>query len=173
MIRIDLLYAIGALAFMGAASQAADAADEVAPLPGLDACIAAALEQRPGILVGWQALNDPGNGSYQIAVLTADDKIADAHCSSPAPANLHFDNRLIDRRRFEHYKTTVAISEASARKTAPLVFAGRVTISSMVIDTAITGGLRYEYRMILPSGHHALVQVDAVSGLLTYAEAKE
>jgi hypothetical protein len=61
------------------------AADEISPLPDLDACIAAALKERPGALFGWREL---GVGSYKISVITSDGKIGDASCSGSALAGL-------------------------------------------------------------------------------------
>ena len=67
----------------------------------------------------------------------------------------------------------MSVPEATARSTAPLIFAGTVKITSVEIDPDVKGSLRYEYRMVLQSGHRAMSQVDAISGLLTYVEAKE
>jgi hypothetical protein len=169
--KIRLLPAICVLASGGLAFENALAADEIAPLPRLDTCIAAALQQRPGMLFGWRSLNDPSDGSYSITILTPDGKIADAICSSNATTDLRFENR-VGQRRFEYYKR-MSVPEATARSTAPLIFAGTVRIISMEIDTDVKGSLRYEYRMLLQSGHRAMSQVDAISGLLTYVEAKE
>jgi len=144
------------------------AADEISPLPDLDACIAAALKERPGVLFGWK---ETGVGAYQISVIAADGKIADAPCSGSAPAGLQFENRL-GLRRFEPYER-IQVPEASARATASLIFSGRVRYTQMEIDTDVRGGLSYEYRMELQSGHHVLARVDTVSGLLVYAEVQE
>lgn len=169
--KIRLLSAMCVLASSALAFEKAVAADQIAPLPGLDTCIAAALQQRPGVLFGWRALNDPPDGTYRITIITQDGKVADAVCPSNAPTNLRFDNR-VGLRRFEYYQR-ISVPEATARSTAPLIFAGTVKITSMEIDTDVKGGLRYEYRMSLQSGHKAMSQVDAMSGLLTYVEAKE
>ena len=144
------------------------AADEIGPLPDLDACIAAALKERPGALFGWKEL---GVGSYKISVITADGKIGDASCSGSAPAGLQFENRF-GLRRFEPYERK-QVPEASARATAALIFSGRVRITQMEIDTDIRGGLSYEYHMELQSGHRVLARVDTATGLLIYAEIKE
>jgi hypothetical protein len=159
------------LASSGLASENALAADEIASRPGLDTGIAAALQQRPGVLFGWRCLNDPPDGSYRITIITPESKIADTVCSSNATTDLRFENR-VGLRRFEYYQR-VSVPETTARSTAPLIFVGTVKITSMEIDTDIKGGLRYEYRMILQSGHSAMSQVDAISRLLTYVEGKE
>ena len=147
------------------------AANDVAPLPGLDTCVDAALQQRPGVLYGWRLINDAPQPVYKVSVISAEGKIADAECSPAATSSLHFENR-IGVRRFDRYRQ-ISVPEATARNTAPLVFAGNVKITSMEIDTDVKGHLAYEYRMELPSGHKALSHVDTTSGFLTYAEAKE
>jgi hypothetical protein len=144
------------------------AADEISPLPDLDACIAAALKERPGALFGWKEL---GVGSYKISVITADGKIGDASCSGSAPAGLQFENRF-GLRRFEPYERK-QVPEAPARATAALIFSGRVRFTQMEIDTDMRGGLSYEYHMELQSGHKVLARVDTGTGLLIYAEVKE
>lgn len=68
--KIRLLHALCVLASGGLALENAPAADEIAPLPGLDTCIAAALQQRPGMLFGWRSLNDPPDGSHRITFIT-------------------------------------------------------------------------------------------------------
>ena len=80
--KIRLLHALCVLTSGGLAFENAPAADEIAPLPGLGTCIAAALQQRPGMLFGWRSLNDPPDGGYRITVITPDGKIAGAVCSS-------------------------------------------------------------------------------------------
>jgi hypothetical protein len=147
------------------------AASETAPLPGLDTCVNAALQQRPGLLFGWRMINDPPQPVYKVSVMSEDGKIAEADCSPAATGNLHFENRF-GVRRYDRYKQ-VAVPEATARNTAALVFAGNVKIRSMEIDTNAVGHLSYEYRMELPSGHKAMSHVDTASGFLTYAEVKE
>src|SRR5689334_2785025 len=99
-----LLHATLILCCAAGGLRLAFAADEIAPLPGLDTCIDAALQQRQGgVLYGWRSLNDPADGSYRVSVLTPDGKIADASCSSNAPNDLRFENR-VGVRRFERYK---------------------------------------------------------------------
>jgi len=169
--KIRACYAAGiSMAGMLAVAHAM-VANEVAPLPGLETCINAALQQRPGVLFGWRLLNDVPPPSYRVTVITADGKTADAVCASDNANNLRFENRM-SIRRFERYRE-IAVPESAARKTAPLVFAGNVKITAMEIDTDVKGRLWYEYTMDLPSGHKAMAHVDTTSGFLTSAEAKE
>jgi hypothetical protein len=144
------------------------AAEEVAPLPGLDECEAAAVQERQGVLWGWKEL---GTAVYKISVITPDGKIADAECSSSKPSGLQFENRF-GQRRYEPYQR-IKVAEPTARGVAPLIFAGKVRITGMEIDTDIKGDLRYEYSIQLPTGHTATAQVNTVTGLLNHAEIKE
>jgi hypothetical protein len=165
---LDIRFAFGVAAICCAPAMAAN---EIAALPGLDACVDAALQQRPGVLYGWRLINDAPQPVYKVSVISAEGKVADADCSPVATGNLRFENRM-GVRRFERYKQ-ISVPEAAARNTAPLVFAGNVKIMSMEIDTDVKGHLAYEYHMELPSGHKAISHVDTTSGFLTYAEAKE
>ena len=169
--KIRACYAAGMLIVGVFAATHAIAANEVAPLPGLEACVNAALQQRPGVLFGWRALKDMPPPGYRVTVITADGKIADAVCSADTANNLRFENR-VGLRRYDRYKEIV-VPESTARNTAPLVFAGNVKITGMEIDTDLKGRLWYEYSMDLPSGHKATSHVDTTSGFLTSAEAKE
>jgi hypothetical protein len=158
---------IGVAAGMLLACAASLAADEVAPLPGLDECIKAALDQRPGVLYGWEAMA----GVYRVTVLGNDEKVADATCSPESPGTLYFENR-VGLRRLDRYQN-MAVPESKARMTAPAIFSGKVKLTRMEIDTDVRGHPSYEYRMRLPSGHEAKARIDSGSGELTYAEVKE
>jgi hypothetical protein len=146
-------------------------AGEAASLAGLDECIAAALQQRPGVLFGWRVVNEPPQGVYKVSVLSEDGRIGDADCSEGTMNSLRFENRL-GLRRIDRYRE-ISLAEAKARNTAPLLFAGTIKLTSMEIDTNLLGKLSYEYRMLLPTGHRAMSQVDVMNGALSYAEARE
>ena len=165
---IRVAFGIGLLIAAFAIGDHALAADEIAPLPGLDECVAAALKQRPGVLWGWKEL---GTGYYKISVITSDGKIGDADCSSSNMTDLRFETRF-GLRRFEPYER-IQTTEAAARPIAALIFAGRVRITGMEIDTDFEGNLRYEYSLVLQSGHKVKAQVSTVTGLLKHAEVKE
>lgn len=164
-------FAAIALSLLTATSRVSLAADSIVPLPGLDACIAAALQQRPGILFGWKRLSAGDDASYEISVLSPDGKIGDTTCSASKTADLKFENRF-GMRRYEQFQR-ITVPEASARATAPLLYAGEVDVTRMTIDSDLVGNLAYEYYMTLRSGHVAQVKVSTISGLLLTAEAKE
>jgi hypothetical protein len=160
-------FRVGLLVFGLATVTPVLAADEIAPLPDLDTCIAAALKERPGVLFGWKEL---GVGSYKVSVITPDGKIGDATCSGSTPSGLQFENRF-GLRRFGPYEA-IKVPETSARATAPQIFSGRVRFTEMEMDTDIKGGLSYEYHIELASGHRVLTRVDSIGGQLIYAEIK-
>ena len=170
--RSRLLCVVYLLGLCAAGAPAVSAAqDEPLPLPGLDECLKAALEQRPGAVVEWRQLGSDADPSYKVAVISPEGKIAETTCSPAAPQGLHFENRL-GLRRYEIYER-ITVPESVARTTAPIVFRGPVRMTGMALDLNLLGHVSYEYYMLLPSGHKAASQVDGIHGSLTHAEADE
>jgi hypothetical protein len=146
-------------------------AEESTTGPGLDACLKAALEQRPGFVHGWKDMSTGSDERYQISIINAGGKIADTICEASAPGNFKFEDRL-GIRRYDAY-ARVNVPETSARATAPLVFVGPVKIVQMEIDLNWKGQAAYEYHMILPTGREVIAQVDTTSGMLIHAEVMQ
>lgn len=163
MIGKNLSCALAALCVSIAAGAAYADAGTVGE--GLDACLAAAMKERPGFLHGWK---DVSGGSYVISIVNAEGKIADAVCNSAAPSNFQFKDRFGLRMTGTYERITVP--EVSARSTAPQLFAGPVRIVEMSVDFKLSGQPAYEYRLVLPNGREAMAQVDTLSGILLHAE---
>jgi len=143
-------------------------AEESVVGPGLDPCLQAALQQRPGFVHGWKDVSTGTDERYKVSIINADGKIADAICEASAPGNFKFEDR-IGMRRYDAY-SRVNIPEASARATAPLIFVGPVKVVQMEIDLDWKGKAAYEYHMILPTGREVIARVDTTSGMLINAE---
>lgn len=135
---------------------------------GLDACLAAALKERPGVLQGWKDVSTANDARYVISIVSNEGKLGDAPCSASAPGNLQFEER-IGIRRLDSY-SRIKVPEVSARSTAPQLFNGPVKVVKMEIDFNWKGQPAYEYRLILPTGREAVAQVDTASGELLHAE---
>jgi|SRR5689334_911839 len=149
----------------GAAEAAADAGTVA---PGLEACLAAALKERPGFVHAWKEVSGGSQSQYAVSIVNGEGKIADATCSTSKPENFKFEER-IGIRRVESY-SRIKVPELSARGTAPQLFAGPVKVVRMEIDFDWRGRPAYEYRLVLPTGREAVAQVDTVSGMLLHAE---
>jgi hypothetical protein len=136
--------------------------------PGLDPCLQAALQQRPGFVHGWEDVSAGSDERYKISIINSAGKIADTLCEASAPGNFKFEDRL-GMRRYDSY-ARVNVLEKIARETAPLVFVGPVRIVQMEIDLDWKGKAAYEYHMILPTGREAVARIDTTSGMLMQAE---
>jgi hypothetical protein len=143
-------------------------ADEATVGPGLEPCLQAALQQRPGFVHGWKDISEGSDERYKIAIINPAGKIADAICEASAPGNFKFEDRL-GMRRYDSY-ARVNVGEAMARATAPLIFVGPVRIVQMEIDLDWKGKAAYEYHMILPTGREAVARIDTTSDMLMQAE---
>ena len=151
-----------------ASAATAVGADEGLVGPGLEPCLQAALQQRPGFVHGWQDVSTGSDERYKISIVNSAGKIADTMCEASAPGNFKFEDRL-GMRRYDSY-ARVSVGETMARATAPLVFVGPVKIVQMEIDLDWKGKAAYEYHMILPTGREAVAQIDTTSGMLMHAE---
>jgi hypothetical protein len=132
-----------------------------------DSCIAAALEARPGILTGWQRTGGGPQPLLLITVLDKANKMAEATCD---PANLkafEFKNK-VGLYRYEMYERAT-LPEEKARAAAPLIFVGPISFYSMQLSVGLNGKPVYTYKISLPGGYRATVDIDAVDGHLNKA----
>ena len=130
----------------------------------LDACIAATLKERPGIVTGWQQSGGGESAPYVISILNAEGIIAQAFCDPAKPSNFQFTNKVGLFRYSMFQRATWP--ESRARTTAPELFAGPVRPTSMELYVGMSGRPFYKYQMFLPSNHKATVEIDAVTGRL-------
>ena len=153
-----------ALALSLVTLSAAFAADPWEPGGSLEACIAATLKERPGIVTGWQQSGGGEAPPYVISVLNADGNNAEAFCDPAKPENFQFKNK-VGLFRYSMYQRAT-LPEAKARATAPAIFTGPVRLTAMELTVGISGRAFYKYQMFLPSNHKATVEIDAVTGRL-------
>lgn len=141
---------------------AAFAADAWGPGGSLDACIAATLKERPGVVTGWQQSGGGESVPYIISILNPEGIIAETFCDPAKPSNFQFTNK-VGLFRYSMYQRATW-PETRARTTAPEVFAGPVRPTSMELSVGMSGRPFYKYQMFLPSNHKATVEIDAVTG---------
>lgn len=140
------------------------------PGEALDVCLEAALKQRPGIVTAWRQAGGGDKPPYAVSVLNADGRIAEATCDPTNPASLQFKDKG-GLYRYEMYRRAT-FPEAKARSAAPEIFVGPVRIIAMDLRVSFTGKPHFVYQMFLPSGHKAVVSVEATVGRLTKAEVE-
>ncbi len=143
------------------------AADTSEPGGPLDICIAAVLNERPGILTGWRQSGGGARPPYAISVLVKDGKMGETNCEPDKPEKFEFKNKT-GLFRYEMYDRAM-FPEGKARAAAPSIFVGPVRILGMELVVSFTGKPQYKYQMILPGGNSAAVELDASIGRLIKA----
>ena len=157
--------------FLCAAAQSQAAADDpTRPGGPLDTCIAAVLNEHPGIVTSWRLAGGGPQPPFVITVLDKEGKRGETNCDSANPKNFEFKSKT-GLYRYSMYESAT-LPEAKAREAAPLIFVGPVRFLVMDLSVGFTGRPQYKYQMFLPSGHKATVEMDAVVGRLNEAEVK-
>ena len=151
-----------------AAQSNVTAADTTAPGGPLDICIAAVLNEHPGIVTGWRQAGGGPQPPYAITLLDKEGKMGETTCDPAKPTNFEFKGKsgLYRYNMFER----ATLPEAKAREAAPLIFVGPARFLAMELSVSFTGRPHYTYQLFLPSGHKATVELDAVVGRLNKAE---
>jgi len=151
-----------------AAQSHAAAADTTAPGGPLDICIAAVLTEHPGIVTGWRQAGGGPQPPYAIVLLDREGKMGETTCDPGKPTNFEFKYKT-GLYRYAMYERAT-LPEPRVREAAPVIFVGPARILGMDLSVGFTGRSQYTYQMILPSGHKATVEMDAVVGRLNKAE---
>lgn len=151
-----------------AAQSHAVAADTTAPGGPLDLCIAAVINEHPGIVTAWRQAGGGPQPPYAITVLDKEGKMGETTCVPANPTNFEFVGKS-GLYRYNMYERAT-LPEEKAREAAPVIFVGPVRFLGMELSVGFTGRPHYTYEMFLPSGHKATVEMDAVVGRLNKAE---
>lgn len=151
-----------------AAHSQAVAADPAEPGGPLDACIAAVMKEHPGIVTAWRQAGGGPQPPFAITVLDKEGKMGETNCDPASPTNFEFKSKS-GLYRYNMYERAT-LPEERAREAAPVIFVGPVRIFGMELSVGFTGRPQYKYQMFLPSGHKAMVEMDAVVGRLNKAE---
>jgi hypothetical protein len=154
----------GSFALALYALSTAFAANPWEPGGSLELCIDATLKQRPGIVTGWQQSGGGQAPPYVISILDPGGTNAEAFCDPAKPVDFQFKNK-VGLFRYSMYQRAT-LPESKARATAPEIFAGPVSLTSMELSVSLTGKPVYTYQMFLPSNHKAIVEIDAITGRL-------
>jgi len=151
-----------------AAQSQAVAADLTEPGGPLDTCIAAVLNEHPGIVSAWRQAGGGPQPPFAITVLDKEGKMGETTCDPAKPTNFEFKSKS-GLYRYNMYERAT-LPEEKARVAAPVIFVGPVRFLGMELSVGFSGRTQYKYQMFLPSGHKAIVEVDAVVGRLNKAE---
>lgn len=144
------------------------AADNTEPGGPLDTCIAAVINEHPGIVTGWRQAGGGPQPPYAIIVLDKEGKMGETTCDPAKPTNFEFKSKS-GLYRYNMYERAT-LPEEKAREAAPVIFVGPVRFLGMELSVGFTGRPVYKYQMFLPSGHKATVEMDAIVGRLIKGE---
>ncbi len=144
------------------------AADPWEPGGSLDACIAATLKERPGIVTGWQQSGGGESPPYVLNVLNAEGSSAETFCDPASASNFKFTSK-VGLVRYSMYERATW-PETRARVAAQELFTPPVRLTSMVLSVNFSGRPIYQYQMILSGKHKAVVEIDGVTGRLDNAK---
>ena len=137
----------------------------------LDTCIEAGLKQRAGMLTGWRQARAGDQPLYAVSILNEEGLTEEATCDPQNPDQTLEWKRRGGLLRYDMFKR-VTFPESQARVSAPQIFVGPVTLTSMQLKLNIAGKPLFVYQMFLPSGHKALVNVEGSVGRVMKAEVE-
>lgn len=155
MTRLDRVLLAG-LTLVGppAAAHASDNTE------GLDACLAAALQQQEGLVTAWEVEDGTGRG-FLIRIVGPDGKVWSVSCL-PATTRIQGPDRSVGTKDYAMLSTRADISEAQARESVRALYPGRFI--DMQYKLNWRGGAVYAYTVVTPDDRDAVVEVDAASG---------
>jgi hypothetical protein len=137
---------------------------------GLDACLDAALAQRPGIVIGWEVEDGTGRG-FAIELVARDGALWLLTCH-PGTSALRGSERATGVRDYPTLAARALIDERGARNVVRAYYGGRFI--RMDYQFTWRGGALYEYELVTPDDRAAVVEVDAGRGRIvrTRSEAR-
>jgi uncharacterized membrane protein YkoI len=127
---------------------------------GLEACLSAAREAHPGIVVEWEVEDGTGRG-FRIDLVARDGGSWRLTCD-PSSSALDRQEQVLGRQDFDALSGRAKVPEARARETVRTYFPGRFI--DMQYSLTWRGGAVYEYTVITPDDREAIIEVDAALG---------
>ncbi len=158
----------GFAALLWLAGRAALASDNT---DGLQACIDAALEQHPGIMVDWEVEDGTGRG-FALELVDRRGSVWTYTCRT-GDMVLSRAERSVGMRDYAMLRARAKVPEADARNTVRAYYPGRFI--KMSYEITWRGGAQYVYRLITADDRQAYVEVDAATGRIvrTRSEARD
>ncbi len=126
-----------------------------------EACLKAALEERPGQIVKVEMKNEEGAHVYEFDIRGNDGSDWDVECNAHRGLVAEVE-REVDSVNHPLFKAKAKVSEEVARETALAVYPGEITEVEYEIEP--NGAASYEFDIDTTIGHEMKVEVDAASG---------
>ena len=132
-----------------------------------EACMAAALEERPGDIIKVEMKNEEGGHVYEFDIRGNDGSDWDVECNAHRGLISEVE-REVNNVNDLQFKGKAKVSEAEARKTALSVYPGEITEVEYEIEP--NGAASYEFDIDTKiDGQEMKVEVDATSGEIVEA----
>ncbi len=131
-----------------------------------EACMKAALEERPGQIVKVEMKNEEGAHVYEFDIRGNDGSDWDVECHAHRGLISEVE-REVDNANHPLFKAKTNVSEKSARETALAIYPGEITEVEYEIEP--NGAASYEFDIDTTIGHEMKVEVDATSGEIVEA----
>lgn len=131
-----------------------------------EACMKAALEERPGQIVKVEMKNEEGAHVYEFDIRGNDGSDWDIECNAHRGLVAEVE-REVDSANHPLFKAKVKVSEKAARETALAIYPGEITEVEYEIEP--NGAASYEFDIDTTIGHEMKVEVDATSGEIVEA----
>ncbi|OUR72631.1 peptidase [Methylophaga sp. 41_12_T18] len=131
-----------------------------------EACMKAALEERPGQIVKVEMKNEQGAHVYEFDIRGTDGADWDVECHAHRGLITEVE-REVDNVNHPLFKAKVKVSEKDARDIALAIYPGEITEVEYEIEP--NGQASYEFDIDTTLGHEVKVEVDATSGEIVEA----
>ena len=131
-----------------------------------EACMQAALEERPGEIVKVEMKNEQGGHFYEFDIRGTDGSDWDVECHAHRGLISEVE-REVENANHPLFKAKSNVDEKTARETALAIYPGEITEVEYEIEP--NGAASYEFDIDTTIGHEMKVEVDATSGEIVEA----
>jgi uncharacterized membrane protein YkoI len=131
-----------------------------------EACMKAALDERPGQIVKVEMKNEEGAHVYEFDIRGTDGSDWDVECHAHRGLISEVE-REVESPNHPLFKAKVKLNEAQAREIALAIYPGEITEVEYEIEP--NGAASYEFDIDTTIGHEMKVEVDATTGEIVEA----
>jgi uncharacterized membrane protein YkoI len=131
-----------------------------------EACMKAALEERPGDIVKVEMKNEQGGHFYEFDIRGTDGSDWDVECHAHRGLVSEVE-REVENVNHPLFKAKLKVDEKTARETALAIYPGEITEVEYEIEP--NGAASFEFDIDTTIGHEMKVEVDASTGEIVEA----
>lgn len=144
-------------------------AEPNAVFPKIDACVEAALQQQPGVLIGWTIDSKQDPAAFTVDVVAEDGKVWSLKC---AEGKVSGSERKVGTKNYKLLSARAKVPEISARFSAASSYPLITELRKMQYDLSWRGNPYYNYEMSLNDGREASVDVNAETGQIDRSKSE-